>query len=389
MSELPQRPRRDLLKLALTAATVVGVPRLAAGSAHTPGTMRAYQVGEYDNGYQLSIIERQVPVPGPGQVLMKVHATGINARDLSLLKGLRMYGTEDRNVVPLDDNAGEVLETGPGVKDFQPGDRVVCTHFPLWVDGPWDDEAMSTTDFGVNTDGFLAESAVVPAQGLVKIPASIAYTDAATYPNAGLTAWNGVVVDGRVRPGETVLTLGSGGVSVFAMQWAKLKGARVIITSSSDDKLERLKELGADETVNYRSHPEWHEKVREKTGGRGVDLVINTVGMSELERCLKSCASNGRVMHIGANPVARGEAAREPREPVAIERFPRGFIMKGLTVKGVIVGSRQMLQDLVAASAEHNIRPVVDKVFDFEDALEAVNYFESGRKIGKVVIRVA
>ena len=384
--------RRALLRYAFAAATTASAWPLYARSQ--PAMMRAWEMGDAtaaaQTGYSIRLVQRPVPEPGPGQVLMKVHATGLNARDLSLMSGVRIYGSQDIPTrIPLDDNAGQVVAVGPDVGRVKLGDRVVCTHFPLWVEGDWDDATMSIMDFGVNTDGFLAEYAVVPAQGLVRIPDSISSIDAATFPNAGLTAWHAVVVDGEVQAGETVLTLGSGGVSVFGMQWAKMRGARVIITSSSDDKLARLRELGADDTINYRTHPDWHEKVLEKTAGRGVDAVLNTVGIGEMERCLKSCASNGRVMLIGANPVARGAAADSESKPVGMQDFPRDMIMKGLTIKGVIVGSRCMLQDLVQAAADHDIRPVIDRVYPFEQALDAVRYMASGQKIGKVAIEVS
>jgi NADPH:quinone reductase-like Zn-dependent oxidoreductase len=378
--------RRELLVTALSLAGASALPR-GGWADVTP--MRAWETGAPAHGdYGLRLVERAAPRPGPGEVLVKVHATGLNARDLSLLKGVRIYGTSDTpRRIPLDDNAGEVLAVGSGVTRVQPGDRVVCTHFPLWVDGAWDDEAMSVLDFGVNADGFLAEQAVVPAAGLVRLPESIAYTDAASFPNAGLTAWNAVVVQGAVKPGDTVLTLGSGGVSVFGLQWAKLLGARVIITSSSEAKLSRLRELGADGAVNYRSNPDWHEAVLDLTDGRGVDVVLNTVGISEMERCLLSCGSNGRVMLIGANPVGRGAAA-DGSELRGLENFPRGMIMKGLRIQGIIVGSRRMLEDMVQAVVASGIRPVVDRVYPFDQAPDAVRYMASGAKIGKVMIAV-
>ncbi len=379
--------RRALLQATLAIAAGAGWSR---GGAAAPERMRAWEVGEPRGEFSLRLVERAVPDPGPGEALLRVHATGLNARDLSLLRGVRIYGSQDTpRRVPLDDNAGEVLAVGRDVTGFRPGDRVVCTHFPLWTDGAWDDEVMSRLDFGVNADGFLAERALVPAQGLVRIPEQIAYTDAATFPNAGLTAWHAVVAGGGVRSGQTVLTLGSGGVSVFGLQWAKLLGARVIITSSSDAKLARLRELGADSTINYRRNPDWHLEALELTRGRGVDCVLNTVGFSELERCLLACASNGRVMQIGANSVARGADAGRATPSAGLRDFPRGMIMKGLRIQGVIVGSRRMLEDLVAAVAANGIRPVVDRIFPFEQAPEAVRYMATGQKIGKVVIRVS
>jgi NADPH:quinone reductase-like Zn-dependent oxidoreductase len=350
--------------------------------------MRVYEVGDATNGINLRIVVRPMPKPAPGEVLLKVHATGPNARDLSLMKRVRIFGgSGDRpTLVPLDDNACEVVALGPGVTRVQPGDRVIVTHFPLWIDGDWHDETMSKMDFSVNTDGFLAEYISVPAQGLVKIPETMTYEAASTLPNAGLTAWHAVVEDGAVRPGETVVTLGTGGVSVFGFQWAKMLGARVIVTSSSDEKLARMRAMGADDTINYRSTPDWHTAILEKTGGRGADVLLNTVGISEMERCLLACASNARVMLIGSNPVQRGGGQADA---AGLKDFPRGMIMKGLTIKGVIVGSRRMLESAVAAASANNIQPVIDRVFAFDDAPAAVRYMESGEKIGKIVIKVS
>ncbi|MBL8645188.1 MAG: NAD(P)-dependent alcohol dehydrogenase [Rhodospirillaceae bacterium] len=379
-------------RAALTAAGVAALPAVLArpdrAQAAIAKRTRVYEVGDARDGINLRLAERPMPKPGPGEVLLKIHATGLNARDLSLMRRVRIFGGpgDSPTRVPLDDNACEVVALGSDVTRTAVGERVIVTHFPLWIDGDWDDESMSKLDFSVNTDGFLAEHIVVPAQGLVKIPDSMSYEDASTLPNAGLTAWHAVVEDGAVRPGETVLTLGTGGVSVFGFQWAKMLGARVGVTSSSDDKLTRMVALGADFTVNYRTTPDWHKEVLQKTGGRGVDVVLNTVGISEMERCLMACASNGRVMLIGSNPVQRGGPATEA---VGLREFPRGMIMKGLTIKGVIVGSRRMLEDAVTAAHTNSIKPVIDRVFPFAEAMDAVRYMESGAKIGKIVIKVA
>jgi NADPH:quinone reductase-like Zn-dependent oxidoreductase len=320
-----------------------------------------------------------------------VRATGLNARDLSLLRGVRIYGSKDGpRRIPLDDNAGEILEVGAGVAGFRAGERVVCTHFPLWLDGAWDDPTMSVLDFGVNADGFLAEEAVVPAQGLVRIPDALSFAQAATFPNAGLTAWHAVVEGARVRPGETVVTLGTGGVSVFAFQWAKLLGARVAVTSSSDAKLARMRALGADITVNYRARPDWHEAILEATDGRGADVVVNTVGIAELERSLLACASNARVMQVGANPVRRGPAAAAGVESTTgLRDFPRGMIMRGLRIQGVIVGSRRMLDSALQAAAANGVSPIIDRTFAFAQVREALEYMAGGDKLGKVMIEVA
>ncbi|MBL8630781.1 MAG: NAD(P)-dependent alcohol dehydrogenase [Rhodospirillaceae bacterium] len=366
-----------------TLAALVATPTLAAGKKN-----RTYEVGDARNGINLRIIERAMPKPGSGEVLLKVHATGLNARDLSLMRRVRIFGgpgdTPQR--VPLDDNACEVVSLGAGVTRVKPGDRVVVTHFPLWTDGDWDDETMSKMDFSVNTDGFLTEYITVPAQGVVKIPDSFSYEQASTFPNAGLTAWHAVVEDAQVRPGETVVTLGTGGVSIFGFQWAKMLGARVIVTSSSDEKLAHMRALGADDVINYRTTPDWHKAVVEKTSGRGADVVLNTVGIGEMERCLQACASNARVMLIGSNPVQR---TGPQQDVVGLKEFPRGMIMKGLTIKGVIVGSRRMLESAFQAAHANNIKPIIDRVFTFDEVPDAVRYMESGEKIGKIVIKVA
>ncbi|PHY00351.1 MAG: NAD(P)-dependent alcohol dehydrogenase [Rhodospirillaceae bacterium] len=361
----------------------------ALGSAHAANTIRVYESGDSGGGtVTLRMVKRPAPVAGPGQVVMKVHATGLNARDRSLLRGVRIYGGAGKDLarIPFDDNAGVVLSVGAGVTRVKPGDHVICTHFPLWTDGAWDDATMSKIDFGVNVDGFCAEQAVVPADGLVKIPDSLSFEQASTLPNAGLTAWNAVVVEAQPRPGETVLTLGTGGVSVFCMQWAKMLGARVGITSSSDNKLARMKQLGADFTINYRTTPNWNEAALAQTGGKGLDVVFNTVGIGEMERAIKASASNGRIMLIGANSVT---LSGDNAQPVGLKDFPRNMIMRRLRVQGVLVGSRKMLEDAVAAIAEKNIKPIIDKTYSFDQVIDALNYMEIGGKVGKIVIKVA
>ncbi len=374
-------------RVALTAGVATAV---SYGARAADGRIRAYESGNYkgSDGVTLRMVERPAPAAGPGQVVMRVRATSINARDRSLLRGVRIYGGagDAPTRVPFDDNAGDVLSVGPGVTRVKPGDRVICTHFPLWTDGPWDDATMSKMDFGVNVDGFCAEQAIAPADGLVKIPDSLGYEEACTLPNAGLTAWNAAVVEAKALPGETVLTLGTGGVSVYCMQWAKMLGARVGISSSSDDKLARMKELGADFTINYRKMPNWHEAAMAETGGKGLDVVFNTVGIGEMERSIRSCASNGRIMVIGANPTnPNGTVA----EAAGLKDFPRSMIMRRLKIQGVLVGSRKMLEDAVQAATTRKIRPVIDRVFSFDKVLDALNYMETDAKVGKIVIKIA
>jgi NADPH:quinone reductase-like Zn-dependent oxidoreductase len=329
------------------------------------------------------MVERPVPVPGFGEVLIKVRATGLNARDLTAARGLMTAVPIPFDRIPLTDNAGDVLEVGPGVTRVKVGDRVTMTHYWQWLDGHFDN-AMTRDDFSMNRDGFLAEQVVVPAEPLVRVPDSMSYEDACTLQSAGLTAWNAVVEGGRTRPSDVVVTLGTGGVSVFGLQLAKMLGARVIITSSDDAKLERMRALGADDTINYRQHPDWWKEVLNKTGGRGADVILNTVGISELDSCLYSCASGARICFIGNNPVAAGRQAEAPKP---ITRLPL-LIIRDLTLKGIIVGSRRMFEDLIKSMVQNRIKPVIDRVYEFDQVREAYEYVISGAKIGKVVIRI-
>ena len=345
--------------------------------------MRVYEIGDYSKGLSLHIVDRPDPVPGYGEVVMKVRATGLNARDLSIMEGTLSTRIMPHTRVPLSDNAGDVLAVGPGVTRVKVGDRVTMTHYWQWLDGCWN-VSMAQEDFAATRDGFLAEQVVVPVDALIKLPESMSYEDGSTLQSAGLTAWNAVVEAGQVRPSDTVLTLGTGGVSVFGLQWAKMLGARVIVTSSSDEKLERMKALGSDLTVNYRKNPQWSSEVLELTSGLGANVILNNVGMQEMENCLLSAASNGRVMYIGANPVVHGEGVAEP----AVLTRLANLIIKDLTIKGIIVGSRRMFEDLIQAMTTNNITPVIDRVYEFDNFLDAIPYMKSGGKLGKIVVRV-
>ena len=345
--------------------------------------MQAYEVGDYPRSGKLRRVERPDPVAGPGEALVRVRATGPNARDFAIWTTGIWKDPAASNFIPMCDFAGDVVAVGAGVSEVAPGDRVTMIHYSRWLDGQWD-VSMRHEDYGFTRDGFLRELAAVPAASLVRVPDSIPYEDAATLPSAGLTAWQAVVEEGRLRPGDTMVTLGTGGVSVFALQWAKLLGARVIVTSSSDAKLARMRELGADGTINYQSTPKWHEAVMEQTGGRGAALVINTVGLQELDACLEACRSGARIAHIGANAVSSDRIARGGVVPQRLGLL----IIRDLTLKGIVVGSRRMMADAVAAMATHRLRPVIDRVYGFDAANEAIERFARGDKIGKVMIRV-
>lgn len=345
--------------------------------------MRAYEISDFGSSRKLRAVKRPDPIPGPGEVLVKVRFTGVNARDFAIMGGNQHGRIVPPDRIPLCDFAGDVVALGDGVTEVTPGDRVTMPHYWKWLDGAWH-ASMREFDFGLTIDGFLAELRVVPAVALVKLPESMAYEDAAPLNSAGLTAWQGVVVAGHPKPGDTVVTIGAGGVSVFAMQWAKMLGARVIVTSSDDAKLDRMKQLGADDVVNYRKTPDWYKGVLALTGGEGAAVVINNVGMSELDNCLEATASGGRVSFIGSNSVAPGRAVSQP-DP--LKRLGL-LIVRDITLKGVIVGSRQMMADMVAAMDTHAIKPVIDRIYDFDQANDAIEYVRGADKIGKVLIRV-
>ena len=345
--------------------------------------MKVFEIGDYSKGLNLHAVERPEPLPGQGEAVMRVRATGINARDLTIMHGSLGKTVMPYSRVPLSDNAGDIIAIGAGVENVQVGDRVTMNHYWEWLDGDWH-ASMADKDYSATIDGFLAEQVVVPAAALIKLPDSMSYEEASTLQSPGLTAWNAVVEAGAARASDTVLTLGSGAVPVFGMQWARMLGARCIMTSSSDEKLARLKELGPDFGVNYRTNPHWPAEVLELTHGEGADIILNNVGLSEVENCLMAAASNGRIMHIGANPVVHNQ---EPQEPTSLTKLPN-IILKNLTVRGIIVGSRRMFEDLIQAMVTNNIRPVIDRVFDWDDVYDAIEYMQSGEKIGKIVIRV-
>jgi NADPH:quinone reductase-like Zn-dependent oxidoreductase len=365
--------------IGLPAAIVVpalGTTAAAAATASPGRAIRAYEIGpgSPDDALGLRLVTRPAPQPGPGEVVMRVRATGLIARDSALMRGSYSGGRVPTRI-PLSDNAGEVLTLGAGVEQVAVGDRVTLTHFSRWLDGPWD-SALMQYDRSVNVDGFLCEQAVVPAASLVRIPGSLSFVQASTLQSAGLTAWRALVVEGGVKAGDVVLTLGTGGVSLFNLQLAKAQGATVIVTSSSDEKLARMKALGADFGINYRRTPAWAREVLALTGEHGADIVLNTVGYAEMERCLMACANNARLVHIGSGK------AQAP-----FDALPN-LMVRNVSLKGITVGSRRMFEDLVKAVVANRISPVIDRVFPFEQAVEAVRFFESGERLGKVVIEV-
>lgn len=322
----------------------------------------------------LTLVERPVPQPGPGQVLVHLKAVTLNYRDLLTLDGA--YGSRQKSpLVPLSDGAGVVESIGPGVQAFAPGDRVIGGFFENWIGGPPSAAKMQAA-LGGSVDGVLTQYRVFSVHALVKTPDHLSDVEAATLPCAGLTAWNAVMTQGQVKPGQTILTQGTGGVSLFALQFAKLSGARVIATSSSDAKIERLKALGADITLNYVNSPDWGKKARELTG-EGVDLVVEVGGVGTLNETIRATRIGGTIAFIG---VLAGPPPADLRIPL--------MVMQQQRLQGVTVGSTEDLQAMADAIAFSRMQPVIDRVFPFDQAPDAFAYMASGAHFGKIAIEI-
>jgi NADPH:quinone reductase-like Zn-dependent oxidoreductase len=337
------------------------------------GLVRAYDLTELSiNG--LSIKEKPLQELRSSEVRVKLHAVSLNYRDLMMVKGA--YNPRLRlPMTPCSDGAGEVVEVGSEVKKWKVGDRVMATFMPGWISGRLT-EAAGRSALGGGGTGMLAESVVLSEEGFVKIPDHLSFEEAATLPCAAVTAWHSLVEAGGLKAGQTVLTLGTGGVSVFAIQLALLSGAEVIATSSSDEKLERLKKMGVHKLINYKTTPDWSKAVQQMTGGNGVDHVVEVGGAGTLDQSMKACAHAGRIGVIGVLAGGQGELNT------------RFILMKNLLIQGIFVGSREMFENMNAAISTHKLKPVIDKVFDFADAQKAWQHLESGAHFGKVVIRL-
>jgi NADPH:quinone reductase-like Zn-dependent oxidoreductase len=336
--------------------------------------MKVYEVVKGSSSLDgLRRAERPEPQPGWHEVLMRVRATSINYRDRMVLIG-KYFSAVERDTIPLSDGAGEVVSVGPGVTRFKAGDRVAGTFFQVWTDGPRRDWYPA---LGVPLDGMLAEYVVLREDGVVAIPPGLSFEEAATLPCAGVTAWSALMVLGKpIQAGDTVLCLGTGGVSTHAMQFATAAGARAIVTSSSDEKLARVRKLGAWEGINYTTHPDWHKEVSRLTGGRGVDCVIEVGGIGTLAKSYEALGFGGKIQLIGFLGGPSGEQS------------PYGLMMKGGSLHGVGVGSTAMFEDMNRAIEVNGIKPIVDKVFPFDQAAEAFRVFAAGDFFGKVVIAV-
>jgi NADPH:quinone reductase-like Zn-dependent oxidoreductase len=335
--------------------------------------MRAWQIkGEYgiDNLKQVELPE---PVAGNGEIVVALRAASLNFRDLATVRGLP-GAKAPAALIPFSDSAGVVSAVGPGVQGVKVGDRVAPTFFQSWVDGPVSAEARSRA-LGGSVDGVLQERIALRADGVVPIPASLSFEEAATLPCAGLTAWRAVAVEAPVGPGQTVLVQGTGGVSIFALQFAKRLGARVIVTSSSDEKLARARKLGADHGINYVTNPNWSTEVRRLTEGRGVDVVVEVGGENTLQQAMQSTRVGGKIVVIG---VLSGFSS-------AIS-LPMLFT-NNLHLIGISVGNRAHFIDMLDAIGRWKLAPVIDRTFGFDDVPEALRVMQSGKFFGKLSIR--
>jgi NADPH:quinone reductase-like Zn-dependent oxidoreductase len=323
----------------------------------------------------LALVEGPAPEPGPGQVVVRMRAAALNYRDLLVVHG--GYGSKQRteNLVPLCDGAGEVTAAGEGATRFQVGDRVMANPFRHWISGP-PTEAKLASSIGSMLDGCLSEVRVFDEDALVATPSHLSDVEAAACPCAGLTAWSAIVTQGAVAPGDVVLIQGTGGVSLFALLFAKLAGAVAIVTSSSDEKLERVRALGADHLINYRSDTQWGKTARAITGGRGVDHVVEVGGADTLKQSMLSIRPAGTIYMIGVLSGARHELVLPP------------IVMQNMRLQGITVGNRDGLEAMNRAMEANALKPVVGRTFAMEDYKAAWAYLRSGQHFGKIVIEI-
>ena len=333
--------------------------------------MRAWQVSAFGID-SLEFVERPTPVPGPGEVLVGVRAVSLNYRDLMVVKGL--YNPRMKLPrIPCSDGAGEVVAVGPGVTGWKPGDRVAGIFMQNWIDGPLT-VAKARGALGGDVDGMLADHALLNEDGLVAVPEHLSFQEAATLPCAAVTAWNALAA-GEIRPGDTVLIQGTGGVSIFALQFARLKGARVLGISSSYEKLERASAMGLDAGLNYRDHQEWERGAGDQTNGEGVDLVVEVGGAGTLARSLRAIRPGGMIAQVGV--LAAGN-----------DPFPIPLILhKMARIHGIYVGSRRDFVEMNRAITLAELRPVGEE-FDWSQAREVFERMEEGSHFGKLVLTV-
>ena len=335
--------------------------------------MKSYEIQAF--GFEsLQLVDQPEPKPGPGQVLLKMRAWSLNYRDLMVLKG--QYNPKLKMpAVPLSDGVGEVVQIGQGVARVKVGDRVAAAFMPKWISGEIHEAAARSALGGGGPAGMLAEYVAISEEGVVTVPEHLSDEQGAALPCAAVTAWHALVPEGHVKSGDSVLVLGTGGVSIFALQFARLHGARVIVTSSSDEKLAKARELGAAEGINYKTTPAWDKRVLELTGGAGVNFVVEVGGAGTLGQSMKAVKPGGQISLIG---VLSGGGQVNPMP----------ILMKNIRVQGIFVGTREMFEAMNRAITLHQLQPVVDRVFPFAEAVEAYRYMESAAHFGKIAIRI-
>jgi len=334
--------------------------------------MKAFQIVGSFGLENLKLVGLPDPQPGPGQVLVRMRAASLNYRDLVVIKG--GYGPRQTLPrIPVSDGAGEVAAVGAGVRRVKVGDRVVGCFAPAWLEGPLTQDKMDSS-LGCYVDGVLAEYTLFSEESVLPVPTHLSFEEAATLPCAALTAWNALFVADHVQPGSTVLVQGTGGVSLFALQFARTAGARVIVTSSSDQKLARARELGASGGINYKTTPDWEKEVRRQTDGRGADHIVEVGGAGTFNRSLGCVRMGGMISMIG---VLAGASA-EVRTTLILFRAAR--------IQGIFVGSRAMFEEMNLAISASGLHPVVDRAFPFSEAPAALRHLGSGSHFGKVAL---
>ena len=320
----------------------------------------------------LKLIERPMPEPRHNEVVIRMAAVSLNYRDMDMVLGTYPFKFP-LPLVPTSDGVGEVVGVGEGVTRAKVGDRVLGTFHQSWIAGRYEED---TPQLGGSADGMLAEYVRLDQQGIVHAPSNLTDEEAATLPCAALTSWHSLVTESRLEAGETVLIQGTGGVSLFGLQFSAMFGARIIITSSSDAKLERAKSLGATHTINYVKTPVWHPEVRALNGGRGVDHVIEVGGPDSFLQSLQAIRIGGQINMVGY--IGSKHGAINPLE----------ILYHRATVRGIPVGSRELFEAMNRAIETNKMRPVIDKVFPWTDAVAAIRYMQAGKHFGKIILKL-